>query len=99
MSTTGTESYITHANDTFVVEVSGCHLNELLAQPHNRASSRICRKLPCRYGTQTGRTVERHCVKNRRKKRRPLWVGPNAVPMIREGRVTGYVDPACPRHG
>lgn len=34
MSTTDLESYITHANDTFV-QVSGYQLNELLAQPHN----------------------------------------------------------------
>ncbi|MCE9994536.1 PAS domain-containing protein, partial [Enterobacter asburiae] len=34
MSTTDLQSYITHANDTFV-QVSGYTLNELLAQPHN----------------------------------------------------------------
>lgn len=34
MSTTDLQSYITHANDTFV-QVSGYQLNELLGKPHN----------------------------------------------------------------
>ena len=34
MSTTDLQSYITHANDTFV-QVSGYQLNELLEKPHN----------------------------------------------------------------
>mgnify|MGYP000460884737 CR=1 FL=1 len=35
MSTTDLQSYITHANDTFV-QVSGYQLNELLDKPHNQ---------------------------------------------------------------
>ena len=34
MSTTDLQSYITHANDTFV-QVSGFTLQELQGQPHN----------------------------------------------------------------
>ena len=40
MSTTDLQSYITHANDTFV-QVSGYTLQELQGQPHN---TRICQK-------------------------------------------------------
>lgn len=35
MSTTDLQSYITHANDTFV-RVSGYQLSELLGKPHNQ---------------------------------------------------------------
>lgn len=61
MSTTDLESYITHANDTFV-QVSGYQLNELLAQPHNLVRPESCLR---RYVVhpKTGRTVERHCEK------------------------------------
>lgn len=45
MSTTDLESYITHANDTFV-QVSGYQLNELLAQPHNLVRHPDMPKLP-----------------------------------------------------
>ncbi len=47
MSTTDLQSYITHANDTFV-QVSGFTLQELQGQPHNMvhpgyAKSGVCR--------------------------------------------------------
>lgn len=43
MSTTDLQSYITHANDTFV-QVSGFTLQELQGQPHNMVRPRICQK-------------------------------------------------------
>lgn len=45
MSTTNLQSYITHANDTFV-QISGYTLRELQGQPHNMVAIRICRKRP-----------------------------------------------------
>ncbi|MGS6556176.1 PAS domain-containing protein, partial [Escherichia coli] len=69
MSTTDLQSYITHANDTFV-QVSGYTLQELQGQPHN---------------------MVRH-VKNRRKNGDHYWVRANAVPMVREGKISGYMS-------
>lgn len=43
MSTTDLQSYITHANDTFV-QVSGYTLQELQGQPHTWCVTRICQK-------------------------------------------------------
>lgn len=48
MSTTDLQSYITHANDTFV-QVSGYTLQELQGQPHNMVRHRICQSGVCGY--------------------------------------------------
>ncbi|EMY9895190.1 PAS domain-containing protein [Salmonella enterica] len=93
MSTTDLESYITHANDTFV-QVSGYQLNELLAQPHNLVRHLDMPKAAFAdmwYTLKQGEPWS-GIVKNRRKNGDHYWVRANAVPMIREGRVTGYMS-------
>lgn len=93
MSTTDLNSYITHANDTFV-NISGYALNELLAQPHNLVRHPDMPKAAFAdmwYTLQQGEPWS-GIVKNRRKNGDHYWVRANAVPMVREGRVTGYMS-------
>ncbi|POT56909.1 hypothetical protein C3432_16150 [Citrobacter amalonaticus] len=93
MSTTDLQSYITHANDTFV-QVSGYQLSELLAQPHNLVRHPDMPKAAFAdmwYTLQQGEPWT-GIVKNRRKNGDHYWVRANAVPMIRKGKVTGYMS-------
>ena len=93
MSTTDLQSYITHANDTFV-QVSGYQLNELLEKPHNLVRHPDMPKAASAdmwYTLKQGEPWS-GIVKNRRKNGDHYWVRANAVPMVREGRVTGYMS-------
>ena len=93
MSTTDLQSYITHANDTFV-QVSGYQLNELLEKPHNLVRHPDMPKAVFAdmwYTLKQGEPWS-GIVKNRRKNGDHYWVRANAVPMVREGRVTGYMS-------
>lgn len=93
MSTTDLHSYITHANDTFV-NISGYSLNELLAQPHNLVRHPDMPNAAFAdmwYTLQQGEPWS-GIVKNRRKNGDHYWVRANAVPMVREGNVTGYMS-------
>ncbi|MDK2369798.1 methyl-accepting chemotaxis protein [Citrobacter freundii] len=93
MSPTDLQSYITHANDTFV-QVSGYQLNELLEKPHNLVRHPDMPKAAFAdmwYTLKQGEPWS-GIVKNRRKNGDHYWVRANAVPMVREGRVTGYMS-------
>lgn len=93
MPTTDLQSYITHANDTFV-QVSGYQLNELLEKPHNLVRHPDMPKAAFAdmwYTLKQGEPWS-GIVKNRRKNGDHYWVRANAVPMVREGRVTGYMS-------
>lgn len=93
MSTTDLQSYITHANDTFV-QISGYQLNELLEKPHNLVRHPDMPKAAFAdmwYTLKQGEPWS-GIVKNRRKNGDLYWVRANAVPMVREGRVTGYMS-------
>ena len=93
MSTTNLQSYITHANDTFV-QVSGYQLNELLEKPHNLVRHPDMPKAAFAdmwYTLKQGEPWS-GIVKNRRKNGDHYWGRANAVPMVREGRVTGYMS-------
>ena len=93
MSTTDLQSYITHANDTFI-QVSGYQLNELLDKPHNLVRHPDMPKAAFAdmwYTLKQGEPWS-GIVKNRRKNGDHYWVRANAVPMVREGRVTGYMS-------
>ncbi len=93
MSTTDLQSYITHANDTFV-QVSGYSLNELLAQPHNMVRHPDMPKAAFAdmwYTLQQGEPWS-GIVKNRRKNGDHYWVRANAVPMVRNGKISGYMS-------
>ncbi|EMS9951384.1 PAS domain-containing protein [Enterobacter hormaechei subsp. xiangfangensis] len=93
MSTTDLHSYMTHTNDTFV-QVSGFTLQELLGQPHN-----IVRHpdMPKAAFADMWHTLQKGepwsgIVKNRRKNGDHYWVRANAVPMVRNGQMTGYMS-------
>ena len=93
MSTTDLNSYITHANDTFV-QVSGYELHELIGQPHNLVRHP---DMPKAAFADMWATLKRGepwsgIVKNRRKNGDHYWVRANAVPMVRNGKVTGYMS-------
>lgn len=84
MSTTDLQSYITHANDTFV-QVSGYTLQELQGQPHNMVRHPDMPKAAFAdmWFTLKKGALERH-RENRRKNGDHYWVRANAVPMVRE---------------
>ena len=93
MSTTDLQSYMTHANDTFV-QVSGYTLNELLGQPHNLVRHPDMPKAAFAdmwYTLQQGEPWS-GIVKNRRKNGDHYWVRANAVPVVRNGQTTGYMS-------
>lgn len=87
MSTTNLQSYITHANDTFV-QVSGYTLQELQGQPHNMVRHPDMPKAAFADMWFTLKKGEpwSGIVKNRRKNGDHYWVRANAVPMVREGK-------------
>lgn len=93
MSTTDIHSYMTHTNDTFV-QVSGYSLQELLGQPHNMVRHPDMPKAAFAdmwYTLQQGEPWS-GIVKNRRKNGDHYWVRANAVPMVRNGQMTGYMS-------
>ncbi|EKS6649590.1 PAS domain-containing protein [Enterobacter hormaechei] len=93
MSTTDLHSYMTHTNDTFV-QVSGFSLQELLGQPHNIVRHPDMPKAAFAdmwYTLQKGEPWS-GIVKNRRKNGDHYWVRANAVPMVRNGQMTGYMS-------
>ncbi|WP_137903666.1 PAS domain-containing methyl-accepting chemotaxis protein [Enterobacter sp. 2VL] len=93
MSTTDLHSYMTHTNDTFV-QVSGYSLQELIGQPHNLVRHPDMPKAAFAdmwYTLQKGEPWS-GIVKNRRKNGDHYWVRANAVPMIRQGQMTGYMS-------
>ena len=93
MSTTNLQSIITHANDTFV-QVSGYSLQELLGQPHNLVRHPDMPKAAFAdmwYTLQQGEPWT-GIVKNRCKNGDHYWVRANAVPMVRNGSITGYMS-------
>lgn len=93
MSTTDLHSYMTHTNDTFV-QVSGYSLQELIGQPHNLVRHPDMPKAAFAdmwYTLQKGEPWS-GIVKNRRKNGDHYWVRANAVPMVRQGQMTGYMS-------
>ncbi|MGL4725437.1 MAG: methyl-accepting chemotaxis protein [Scandinavium sp.] len=93
MSTTDLQSHITHANDTFV-HVSGYRLEELTGQPHNLVRHP---DMPKAAFADMWATLQQGepwtgIVKNRRKNGDHYWVRANAVPMVREGKIIGYMS-------
>lgn len=93
MSTTNLQSFITHANDTFV-QVSGYSLQELTGQPHNLVRHPDMPKAAFADMWYTLKQGEpwTGIVKNRCKNGDHYWVRANAVPMVRNGKTTGYMS-------
>jgi len=93
MSTTDLRSIITHANDTFV-DVSGYSLQELSGQPHNLVRHPDMPKAAFAdmwYTLQKGEPWT-GIVKNRCKNGDHYWVRANVAPMVRGGKITGYMS-------
>jgi aerotaxis receptor len=93
MSTTDLQSHITHANDTFV-KVSGYRLEELSGQPHNLVRHP---DMPKAAFADMWATLQQGepwtgIVKNRRKNGDHYWVRANAAPIVRDGKITGYMS-------
>lgn len=93
MSTTDLQSHITHANDTFV-HVSGYQLHELIGAPHNLVRHPDMPKAAFAdmwFTLQQGEPWT-GIVKNRRKNGDHYWVRANAIPVVRQGKTTGYMS-------
>ena len=93
MSTTDLQSYVTHANDTFV-QVSGYTLRELTGSPHNLVRHPDMPKAAFADMWYTLKQGEpwTGIVKNRCKNGDHYWVRANAIPVVRNGKTTGYMS-------
>lgn len=93
MSTTDLNSYITHVNDAFV-QVSGYSLEEMNGQPHNLVRHPDMPKAAFAdmwYTLKQGEPWS-GIIKNRHKNGDHYWVRANAVPRMRDGKITGYMS-------
>ncbi|WP_067704390.1 PAS domain-containing methyl-accepting chemotaxis protein [Erwinia sp. ErVv1] len=93
MSTTDTHSHITYANDAFIA-VSGFEPDEINGQPHNTVRHP---DMPPEAFADMWATLKQGepwtaLVKNRRKNGDHYWVRANAIPVVREGKVQGYMS-------
>jgi len=93
MSTTDVNSHITYANDAFI-EVSGFASEDIISQPHN-----IVRHpdMPPQAFKDMWATLQQGfpwtaLVKNRRRNGDHYWVRANVVPIIRGGKMRGYLS-------
>jgi aerotaxis receptor len=93
MSTTDVNSHITYANDAFVA-VSGFSREELQGLPHNivRHPDMPAEAFADMWATLKGGEPWTALVKNRRKNGDHYWVRANATPVVRAGRVAGYMS-------
>ncbi|WP_261642311.1 PAS domain-containing methyl-accepting chemotaxis protein [Erwinia mallotivora] len=93
MSTTDAESHITWANDTFIA-VSGFSEDELTGQPHNvvRHPDMPPEAFKDMWATLQQGEPWTALVKNRRKNGDHYWVRANAVPLVRKGKIQGYMS-------
>ena len=93
MSTTDTQSHITYANAAFIA-VSGFERDEILGQPHNmvRHPDMPTQAFADMWATLKAGRSWTALVKNRRKTGDHYWVRANATPIVRGGRVTGYMS-------
>jgi PAS domain S-box len=93
MSTSDLNSYVTHVNDAFI-QVSGYSIEEISGQPHNLVRHPDMPKAAFAdmwYTLKQGEPWSA-IVKNRRKNGDHYWVRANAIPMVRQGKITGYMS-------
>lgn len=93
MSTTDLNSHITYANDAFI-EASGFTADEINGQPHNMVRHP---DMPPEAFADMWATLKQGepwtaLVKNRRKNGDHYWVRANAIPVVRDGKVQGYMS-------
>ena len=93
MSTTDTQSHITYANAAFIA-VSGFDREDIMGQPHNmvRHPDMPTQAFADMWATLKAGRSWTALVKNRRKSGDHYWVRANATPIVRAGRVTGYMS-------
>jgi aerotaxis receptor len=93
MSTTDAQSHITYANEAFIA-VSGFERDEILRQPHNlvRHPDMPTQAFADMWATLKAGRSWTALVKNRRKNGDHYWVRANATPVVRNGRVVGYMS-------
>lgn len=93
MSTTDINSHITYANDAFI-EASGFTPDEINGQPHNlvRHPDMPPEAFADMWATLKQGEPWTALVKNRRKNGDYYWVRANAIPVVREGKVQGYMS-------
>jgi len=93
MSTTDTESRITYANKAFV-NVSGFERDELMGQPHNmvRHPDMPPAAFADMWATLKAGQSWTALVKNLRKNGDHYWVRANAAPLVRKGKLQGYIS-------
>lgn len=93
MSTTDTHGHITYANDAFI-EVSGFSPDEINGQPHNlvRHPDMPAEAFADMWATLKQGEPWTALVKNRRKDGDHYWVRANAIPVVRDGTVQGYMS-------
>jgi aerotaxis receptor len=93
MSTTDLDSRITYANASFTL-ISGFERDELVGQPHNLVRHP---DVPPEAFADLWRTIKSGdswsaVVKNRRKDGDHYWVRANVTPILRQGRLQGYMS-------
>ncbi|MBB2928186.1 methyl-accepting chemotaxis protein [Paraburkholderia silvatlantica] len=93
MSTTDTQSYINYANAAFI-HASGFSEDEIQGQPHNlvRHPDMPQEAFADMWATLKGGEPWTALVKNRRKNGDHYWVRANAIPIVRDGRTSGYMS-------
>jgi aerotaxis receptor len=93
MSTTDPLSHITYANDAFV-SVSGFSREEIEGNPHNmvRHPDMPPEAFADMWATLQAGEPWTAIVKNRRKDGDHYWVRANATPVMRKGKITGYMS-------
>jgi aerotaxis receptor len=93
VSTTDLDSRITYCNPAFI-RISGFSKQELIGQPHNLVRHPDMPEEAFRDLWETikaGRTWSA-CVKNRRKDGDHYWVLANITPIVRDGRMVGFMS-------
>ncbi|MFO1273317.1 MAG: methyl-accepting chemotaxis protein [Rubrivivax sp.] len=93
LSTTDEQSRVTYANAAFVA-ASGFDRAELTGQPHNivRHPDMPPQAFADMWRTLKGGETWTALVKNRRKNGDHYWVRANATPVVRGGRLAGYLS-------
>ena len=97
VSHTDLKGEITYANEVFV-EASGYDYEGLIGQPHNLLRHP---DVPEQVFADFWATIEagrpwNQIVKNRRKNGDHYWVEANAIPILKSGKVTGYMSVRTP---
>ncbi|MDT8397619.1 MAG: methyl-accepting chemotaxis protein [Pseudomonadales bacterium] len=93
MSTTDIQSHITYANPAFV-DISGFEPEEIMGQPHNlvRHPDMPSAAFADMWATLKAGKSWTALVKNRRKDGDHYWVRANVTPVVRAGKVSGYMS-------